>query len=414
MSLKNEESSNLEKLLIEQVSFILDNKSCINFLTNSNNFQKIIKNELLILNYFLIKNNSDKKIVNAMVDKYNNICSKNTLSLKDELSIKSEEEMLDYANYLKVYVKNILHFDILEAIKEPNKVNDLKFTAPVDGAPNSNFKNQGVVEGEDWENMFNQNLESINPYILRDAQDRIRTKIENDEICIFKSKPKHIKVLKTIYSILMFSFSFVLLCLSIVGFIVAKKPTGAQTQSGDNIIFGFWTPVFLLIFSLCFGYFGFINVAAYFQAWKRHKKPSQNAIYSVITWYVGFSMIFSIFFAVYMMWPVMGNGAKTIFQYLSLYGDRYDDLTKVCVTIMMIIDSLLLFISFCALIIGIILITTKPKQDQEAIKKLLFQEIADISKQQNSSLKEQPINLTPDKDNSPSESDKSSDSKVKN
>ena len=95
MSLKNEESSNLEKLLIEQVSFILDNKSCINFLANSNNFQKIIKNELLILNYFVIKNNSDKKIVNAMVDKYNNICPKNTLSLKDELSIKSEEEMLD-------------------------------------------------------------------------------------------------------------------------------------------------------------------------------------------------------------------------------------------------------------------------------------------------------------------------------
>ena len=415
MSLKNEESSDLEKSLIEQVSFLLDNKSCIDFLSSSDNFQKIIKNELLILNYFVIKNKSDKKTVNAMVDKYNSICPKNTLSLKDEQSIKSEEEMLDYANYLKVYVKNILHFDLLEAIKEPNKVNVLKFTAPIGDIPNNNF-NPDSAENGNWQNMFEQNMESINPYVLREAQDRVRAKIESDAVYIFKSKPKHIKVLKIIYSILMFSFAFLLLCLSIVGFIVANKPTGAQTQSGDDIKFGFWTPVFLLIFSLCFGYFGFINIAAYFHAWKRHTKPSENAVYSVIAWYIGFSMIFSVFFAVYLMWPVMGNGAKTIFQYLSLYGDRYDGLTKVCVLIMMIIEGLLLCISLCSLIIGIVLITTKPKQDEDAIKRLLFQEIAAVSKQQNSSLNEQQINLTPDKpkDDSSLESDKPADSKIKN
>ena len=415
MSLKNEESSNLEKSLIEQVSFLLDNKSCINFLSSSDNFQKIIKNELLILNYFVIKNKSDKKTVDAMVDKYNSICPKNTLSLKDEQSIKSEEEMLDYANYLKVYVKNILHFDLLEAIKEPNKVNDLKFTAPIGDIPNNNF-NLDSAENGNWQNMFEQNMVSINPYFLREAQDRVRAKIESDEVYIFKSKPKHIKILKIIYSILMFSFAFLLLCLTIVGFIVANKPTGAQTQSGDDIKFGFWTPVFLLIFSLCFGYFGFINIAAYFHAWKRHTKPSENAVYSVIAWYIGFSMIFSVFFAVYLMWPVMGNGAKTIFQYLSLYGDKYNGLTKVCVLIMMIIEGLLLCISLCSLILGIVLITTKPKQDEDAIKRLLFQEIAAVSKQQNSSLNEQPINLTPDKpkDDSSSESDKPADSKIKN
>lgn len=415
MSLKNEESSNLEKSLIEQVSFLLDNKSCIDFLSSSDNFQKIIMNELLILNYFVIKNKSDKKTVNAMVDKYNSISPKNTLSLKDEQSIKSEEEMLDYANYLKVYVKNILHFDLLEAIKEPNKVNDLKFTAPIGDIPNNNF-NPDSAENGNWQNMFEQNMKSINPYVLREAQDRVRAKIESDEVYIFKSRPKHIKILKIIHSILMFSFAFLLLCLSIVGFIVANKPTGAQTQSGDDIKFGFWTPVFLLIFSLCFGYFGFINIAAYFHAWKRHTKPSENAVYSVITWYIGFSMIFSVFFAVYLMWPVMGNGVKTIFQYLSLYGDRYDGLTKVCVLIMMIIEGLLLCISLCSLILGIVLITTKPKQDEDAIKRLLFQEIAAVSKQQNSSLNEQPINLTPDKpkDDSSSESDKPADSKIKN
>ena len=415
MSLKNEESLDLEKSLIEQVSFLLDNKSCIDFLSSSDNFQKIIKNELLILNYFVIKNKSDKKTVNAMVDKYNSICPKNTLSLKDEQSIKSEEEMLDYANYLKVYVKNILHFDLLEAIKEPNKVNVLKFTAPIGDIPNNNF-NPDSAENGNWQNMFEQNMESINPYVLREAQNRVRAKIESDEVYIFKSKPKHIKVLKIIYSILMFSFAFLLLCLSIVGFIVANKPTGAQTQSGDDIKFGFWTPVFLLIFSLCFGYFGFINIAAYFHAWKRHTKPSENAVYSVIAWYIGFSMIFSVFFAVYLMWPVMGNGAKTIFQYLSLYGDRYDGLTKVCVLIMMIIEGLLLCISLCSLILGIVLITTKPKQDEDAIKRLLFQEIAAVSKQQNSSLNEQQINLTPDKpkDDSSLESDKPADSKIKN
>ncbi len=415
MSLKNEESSNLEKSLIEQVSFLLDNKSCINFLSSSDNFQKIIKNELLILNYFVIKNKSDKKTVDAMVDKYNSICPKNTLSLKDEQSIKSEEEMLDYANYLKVYVKNILHFDLLEAIKEPNKVNDLKFTSPIGDIPNNNF-NPDSAENGNWQNMFEQNMESINPYVLREAQDRVRAKIESDEVYIFKSKPKHIKILKIIYSILMFSFAFLLLCLTIVGFIVANKPTGAQTQSGDDIKFGFWTPVFLLIFSLCFGYFGFINIAVYFHAWKRHTKPSENAVYSVIAWYMGFSMIFSVFFAVYLIWPVMGNGAKTIFQYLSLYGDKYDGLTKVCVLIMMIIEGLLLCISLCSLILGIVLITTKPKQDEDAIKRLLFQEIAAVSKQQNSSLNEQPINLTPDKpkDDSSSESNKPADSKIKN
>ena len=127
-------------------------------------------------------------------------------------------------------------------------------------------------------------------------------------------------------------------------------------------------------------------------------------------------MIFSVFFAVYLMWPVMGNGAKTIFQYLSLYGDRYDGLTKVCVLIMMIIEGLLLCISLCSLILGIVLITTKPKQDEDAIKRLLFQEIAAVSKQQNSSLNEQQINLTPDKpkDDSSLESDKPADSKIKN
>ena len=373
------------------------------------------KIELLKEVYSDLNSENPSEKVDAMVDKYNSICPKNTLSLKDEQSIKSEEEMLDYANYLKVYVKNILHFDLLEAIKEPNKVNDLKFTSPIGDIPNNNF-NPDSAENGNWQNMFEQNMESINPYVLREAQDRVRAKIESDEVYIFKSKPKHIKILKIIYSILMFSFAFLLLCLTIVGFIVANKPTGAQTQSGDDIKFGFWTPVFLLIFSLCFGYFGFINIAAYFHAWKRHTKPSENAVYSVIAWYIGFSMIFSVFFAVYLIWPVMGNGAKTIFQYLSLYGDKYDGLTIVCVLIMMIIEGLLLCISLCSLILGIVLITTKPKQDEDAIKRLLFQEIAAVSKQQNSSLNEQPINLTPDKpkDDSSSESNKPADSKIKN
>ena len=97
-----------------------------------------------------------------------------------------------------------------------------------------------------------------------------------------------------------------------------------------------------------------------------------------------------------MMWPVIGGGAKTIFQYISVYGAEYDDLTKVCVILMSVAIGLMLTLSLLLSITGIILIAKKPQQDENKIKKLLYDEINRVINEANSPT-DKPIDLTPDK-----------------
>ena len=389
MKSKKPETPNIEEQLIKYLTFLLNNKKCVIFLKTNKNFQKIIKTELLILNHFLSSKKKDKNQLHDLVDKYNGICLPNKLDLKDELTIKNEDEMVDYANYLKVYVKNILQFDIDAAIIDPKKFQDVKIEAKEPLGANDN-------RSEDWQTTFQDNYQNINPFVLREAQERIRKKLKNDEIFIYKSKPKIIKILKIVYCSLMLSFTFALFFLAIVWFMIANRPTGIVSASGQNILFGYWNPIFLIIFSFIFSYFGIINIYPYILAKRNKTKPSENGIYSVIPTYIGFASGFSVLFSIYMMWPVIGGGAKTIFQYISVYGAEYDDLTKVCVILMSVAIGLMLTLSLLLSITGIILIAKKPQQDENKIKKLLYDEINRVINEANSPT-DKPIDLTPDK-----------------
>ncbi len=384
MKNKNPKSIDIEKKLSKYLEFLLNNKQCVDYLKSSENFQKIIKNELLILNYFLSSKKVKKDNLHDLVDKYNGYCSSNKLNLKDKLAIKDKDEMIDYANYLKIYAKNILHFDLDEALASPDKIQNIK----IDNVDSKIINTS--VSGTTWENTFNENFRNINPFVLKSAQERIREKLRNDEIFIFKSKPKIVKVMKIAYSCLMFLFTFALLFLAIVWFVVANKPTGIISSNNQNIEFGYWNPIFLIIFSISFAYFGIINIIPYIIAKKAHRKPSENAIYAVISWYVIFSMVFSAIFSIYMVWPVMRE--KPIFYYIDSYGSDYDDLTKNCVLLMSITTGTMLAISFLCLVVGAIILFFKPKQDEEKIQKLLFDEINNVAN-------EKPIDLTPDKTN---------------
>ena len=390
MESKQPQTSNIKEQLIKYLTFLLNNNQCVSFLKTNENFQKIIKNELLILNHFLSTKKRNKDPLYELVDKYNGHCLKNKLDLKDELTIKNEDEMVDYANYLKVYVKNILQFDIDAAITNPENFQKVKIEvkSPI-GADNNGTNTE-------WEAAFQNNYQNINPLVLREAQDRIRKKLKNDEIFIYKSKPKIVKVLKTVYGSLALVFTFALFFLAIVWFMIANRPTGIVSTSGQNILFGYWNPVFLIIFSFIFAYFGIINISPYITAKRNKTKPSENGIYTVIPIYIGFSMVFSMLFSLFMMWPVIGGRAKTIFQYISSYGANYDDFTKVCVVLMSVAIGLMLTLSLLLLITGIILIVKKPQQDENKIKKLLYDEINIVANEANSSL-EKPIDLTPDK-----------------
>ena len=373
----NSKNSSIEQKLIKSLTFLLNNKHCIDYLKNSKNFQNILKNELLILNHFLTTKKKNKEHIHILVDKYNAFCLSNKLDLKDKLSIKNEDEMIDYVNYLKVYIKNILHFDIDEAINSPSKFENIKFN-------NNELKLTGVTNPNGtWENIFKQNFHNINPFVLRVAQSRINEKLKNDEIFVFKSKPKIVKIIKIIYACLMFLFAFAMLFLAVVWFLIANKPTGY-----NYYVFGYFNPIFLVVFSMTFAYSGLINIHPYITAIKTHKKPSQNAIYSVISLFVTSSVIFGLLFSIYNIWPI--PGARTIYEFINIYGDSYDEFTKTCVFLMSIAISSMIAISLLSLIAGIILITNKPKRDSNAINKLLFDEINNV-------INEKPIDLTPDK-----------------
>ena len=389
MKSKQPQTSNIKEQLIKYLTFLLGNNQCVNFLKTDKNFQKIIKTELLILNHFLSTKKKDKDSLYELVDKYNGHCLKNKLDLKDKLTFENEDEMVDYANYLKVYVKNILQFDIDAAITDPKKFQNVKIEAETPlGANNS--------ANTEWETAFQNNYQNINPLVLREAQDRIRKKLKNDEIFIYKSKPKIVKVLKIVYGSLALIFTFTLFFLAIVWFMIANKATGIISSSGQNILFGYWNPVFLIIFSFIFAYFGIINISPYIIAKRNKTKPSENGIYTVIPIYIGFSMIFSVLFSLFIMWPVIGGGAKTIFQYISSYGVNYDDFTKNCVVLMSVAIGLMLTLGLFLVITGIILIAKKPQQDENKIKKLLYEEINAAASEANSP-SDKPINLTPDK-----------------
>ena len=390
MEPKQPQTPNIEEQLIQYLTFLLDNNQCVNFLKTDENFQKIIKTELLILNHFLSTKKKDKDSLHELVDKYNGHCLKNKLDLKDKMPIENEDEMVDYANYLKIYVKNILQFDIDAAINDPEKFQKVKIEVKTPIGTNNNGANA------EWETAFQDNYQNINPHVLREAQDRIHKKLKNDEIFIYKSKPKIVRVLKIVYGSLTLVFTFTLFFLAIVWFMIANKATGIISVSGQNILFGYWNPIFLIIFSFIFTYFGIINLSPYITAKRNKTKPSENGIYTVIPVYIGFSMVFSVIFSLFMMWPVIGGGAKTIFQYISNYGANYDEFTKVCVVLMSVAIGLMLTIGLFLVITGIILIAKKPQQDENKIKKLLYEEINTVASEANSP-SDKPINLTPDK-----------------
>ena len=376
----NSKNSNIEQKLIKSLTFLLNNRQCIDYLKKAKDFQDILKNELLILNHFLISQKKNREHVYNLVDKYNAYCLTNKLSLKDKLTIENEDEMIDYANYLKVYVKNILHFDIDEAIISPNKFENIKFSTNDSKISNISESN------ENWKNVFKQNFQSIDPFVLKTAQSRINEKLRNDEIYVFESKPKIVKIIKIIYASLMFLYALAMLFLAIVWFLIANKPTGY-----NSYVFGYFNPIFLVIFSMSFAYSGLMNIYPYIIAIKTHKKPSENAIYSVISLFITSSIIFGMLFSIYNVWPI--PGARTIYEFINIYGLDYDEFTKNCVFLMSISISVMLAISLLSLIAGVILIVNKPKRNKDVINKLLFDEINNI-------VNEKPIDLTPDKSKS--------------
>jgi hypothetical protein len=178
--------------------------------------------------------NKDTELV---IKNFNSIFP-NELKTYEDLETKNmtDDEIIDFINYLKIYVKNILHIDLNDNLKPTDKllvnpqINQQQFS----NAPN----------------VYQQNFAFPNPILVKKVHENLKRKIQNDEILIYNSYPTLFHRLRIIYGFFIIFFSLIMFGLAITDIFLQNKTTILGNRF-NNLIF---TAIFNFLASALFAY----------------------------------------------------------------------------------------------------------------------------------------------------------------
>lgn len=367
------------KGLEENLIFLLDLPYSISHLKSNRDYQNLMLNEIYAYETLIKKTKTSKHHLKSIVDKFNSV-SLTKYESKGTKTFKTNDELIDFATYLKIYVKNILKIDLDTCKNNSNSIKEVQTVEPIQqNVSQMNEQLMGMNFNEMFNNQSSPNSPTItilNPEIQRQAHKNLQERIIKEDIYIFNSKPKHIPLSKLIYTISVVCYALMLIAYGIVLLLLNGKGTGFNDTEGNPIIF--YTN-FKAILAIVLA-FVFFNMGAwmYIKDWinvrKYRKTLIQNTKYGIITWYVGVTVVFALMYCIYLLWPQGGIGA-TIFEYLKVANEK----TYANILALEIIVSFGLFLTLSITVFGIILSTTAPKINLAKLQGLMIEEMNKIT-----------------------------------
>lgn len=392
--------------LIKKLEFLFTNANSISYLKQSKDFQEIIKNELYVLSHWDDKIKMDEKLatelvkkynktvanhvsssyndkhknydiqIKKIIEKYNELVTNNKYEEKATTTFNDENDYLDYAKYLDTYCKNILKVN-LDKIDDSSQIQFVEPKAETI-ATKPNATNAAFIGGMNID-PTSPSITIPNPALQQQAQQNLQKKMLNNEIYLFTSKPKHIPIFKIIFAVGVSIFSIFLIISSIFMIIINGKNSGFYNNDGNEVTYStLWTAVFGILFALLFIW---MLTSPIFRAIKIHRqnksKISDMEKYGVNVFNLIITIVFGIFYGLFMVWPTMGMG--TVFEYYSHLIAKHPGVSYVNAVMGLAVSTGIL-LGGCAIMVisGIVLGATKPKEDRARYQQLLVEEFNKI------------------------------------
>ncbi len=361
----NELITKLTKWLI----FLTSNSGCVSFLKSSNEFKVVVKKEILILlkltDCIKEMKNKDTELV---IKNFNSIFP-NELKTYEDLETKNmtDDEIIDFINYLKIYVKNILHIDLNDNLKPTDKllvnpqINQQQFS----NAPN----------------VYQQNFAFPNPILVKKVHENLKRKIQNDEILIYNSYPTLFHRLRIIYGFFIIFFSLIMFGLAITDIFLQNKTTILGNRF-NNLIF---TAIFNFLASALFAYIFSIVMKPWYTYIKSRilsksetnqlNGVSKNEKNNLPNFYIIFVIILVGCYAYNNFFPASTSGNDGL-GWVFDYAEKASENAKQICLVLQWMTLTMLIIGGILLIMSIILYRLKPTENKDLISKLAMDEFS--------------------------------------
>lgn len=308
----------LIKTVNDNLTKIFSNSILVNSLNNVS-FCDLVVKQISILKFAEEKETKSTKS-KEWLDKLNKL-NNSTLTLSN-VNYYSNQEALDEANYIKVYIQNVFKLDLDNLDKAPEQtaeqVNATPYNASNNANPNPN-PNAQAFGGMGFNPYGPQG--SMEQYIAFAANTRFTQEMMQNKFYIYKTKPKAIPIIKVIMGMMILLLTLMIVAKIVLSSIVGDFNIIGTDQKEWTFAFANYNLTSDILFILAGAWLSY----TYF------KKPINENEKFYIDWKrSSFLMILFIFFVIYYLisyvqllgiqsnWVVSNDTTKTLI-YATIY-----------------------------------------------------------------------------------------------
>lgn len=309
-------NSDLLKALDYNLENVFNRDYLVSQLVNDE-FQKIVLKQISIIHKIEGKKTNSKKWLDKLNEKITN-----KVDFID-INIKTKEEMMDEANYLKTYINNVYKIDITEPLEKSQKPKEE--VAPIQ-AKQIDSTNASPMFGPMGMNFDPSNFDAKfiqDQFIEQAARQRLHIEMMNGTFYRYTSKPKIIPIMKYVLG-----FISILCLLTLVSNIIFKSLSmglTATTSDGKKAPFNDqWYILLASFILLLLGYMLYMNLKPtkndnikYFFNWKQF-------LFIGLIWliYMIIETVNSVgYLQIKNQWDNINDNSKT--RILGMYGSIY-------------------------------------------------------------------------------------------
>jgi len=343
--------------LNDQFNFIFSNNSVSSAISSDQTLQSILKECLSIHALLESSSKTTKKNNKLFVEKYNKL-SKEKFTLS-KVNYDNETDILDQLNWMKVYLENTYNVNILS-----HSVS----AAPAPAISEKTTKilqEEKIVSATAGGDLNPDKLLELSQKMQR-VNERLNKDISTGKLYIFKTKPKHIVLVKKIYSYLLAGLSFSIFVAAIFMFVLENT----RLATGGTWIA--WTDGLFALF-MC-GACTMMAVQSFMSLYSKKLCNNDNIKYQ-FKWQISILMIILILF--YILNLCVSLDGENIFHYV--FNTVLPSNPNWKVEIYIFIGSICAIIAFYVftLVPFIMAAVLNPKRDDKAIETKMTEYLKD-------------------------------------
>jgi len=346
------------KKLNEQFNFIFSNNDISSSISSDQTLQSILKECLSIHSFLETSNKVTKKNNKLFVEKYEQFSKEKFMPSK--VKYEKESDILDQLNWMKVYCENTYNVDILS-----HSVSAAPVTQIVENSTKK-LEEQKVVSAGVGADMDPNRFIELSQKMQR-VNERLNNDIATGKLYIFKSKPKHIVLVKKIYAYLLACLSFSIFMMSIFMFILENT----KTASGGSWIS--WTDGLIGIF-IC-GICTMMTIQTFMSLYNKKLINNDNVKYQ-FKWQISILIYVILLFYILSTCITGFNPISTIFS--TIFSNvNFNNTQKIEAYIFVGSISAMCLFYILSLIPFIIAAALNPKRDDKVIESKMAEYLKD-------------------------------------